>query len=93
MLAEQALLAGELGAAMPRCHLWLAQAFDALGRTAEAVTQARQGVAWVEAAAQRSVPAEFRDSFMRGNPIHRDLLAVASRLEARGASAGVRAGR
>ena len=90
--AEQALLAGDLGATMPQCHLWLAQALETLGRPAEAAIKAQQGVAWLAAAARRSVPAEFRDSFMRGNPVHRELLAVASRLDARSAAAtGVRA--
>lgn len=85
--AEQALLAGELGAAMPQCHLWLAQAWETLGRPAQAAIKAQQGAAWLAAAAQRSVPAEFRDSFMHGNPVHRDLQAAANRLGARGADA------
>lgn len=81
--AEQALLAGDLGAATPQCHLWLAQAWQTLGRPAQAAIKAQQGAAWLAAAAQRSVPAEFRDSFMHGNPVHHDLLAVANRFGAR----------
>ena len=78
--AEHALLAGTSGAAMPKCHLWLAQTLVALGRPAEAIIRAQLGVAWLAMAVQQSVPGEFHDSFMHGNPVHRDLLAIANGL-------------
>ena len=77
--AEQALLAGDIGAATALCGLWMAQALEGLGRAAEADSKAQQGAAWLTARAQQAVPAEFRDSFLHRNPTHRELMMRASR--------------
>jgi DNA-binding SARP family transcriptional activator len=74
-LATLELGKGELGAATPLCGLWLARALQCLGHTAEALQQAQSALTWLNERAQHSVPPEFRDSFLRRNPVHRDLLA------------------
>lgn len=76
----QAALAGaDLGAALPGCSLWLAQALQRLGREDEAVAIARHAAGWIQQRLADSVPPEFHDSFRRRNPVHRELLALASR--------------
>ena len=75
--AEQQMQAGDIGAVTPLCCLWLARALQRLDRPADALRQARQGSTWLTAHAQQSVPPEFRDSFVRRHPIHRELLALA----------------
>jgi DNA-binding SARP family transcriptional activator/tetratricopeptide (TPR) repeat protein len=59
--------------------LYAAQAYTAIGDTAAAGAAAQAGAAWVRARADDGVPAEFRDSFLHRQPIHRELLALASR--------------
>ena len=85
--ADRALLAGDIGAITPLCILWLTQALVSLGRSAEAAVKARDGAAWLLAAARESVPAEFRISFLDRNPIHRNLLDAAKRLGSNNATA------
>jgi len=73
--AEQVLATGDPGTGATLCSLWLAQVLQALGRPADAALRAGQGAARLMALAQRSVPAEFRDSFLHRHPVHRALLA------------------
>ena len=75
-----ALAAADLGAALPGCSLWLAQALQRLGREDEAVAIARHAAGWIQQRLADSVPPEFHDSFRRRNPVHRELLALARRL-------------
>ena len=65
------------GAASPLAALWLAQALRGLGDTAAAAMHARRAAAWLTERAQHAVPPEFRDSFVRRNPVHAALLAWA----------------
>ena len=74
-----ALAGADLGAALPGCSLWLAQALQRLGREDEAVAIARHAAGWIQQRLANSVPPEFHDSFRRRNPVHRELLALASR--------------
>ena len=74
-LATLELGQAELGAVTPLCLLWLARALQCLGDTAGAAQRAQSAAAWLTERAQHSVPHEFRDSFLRRNPVHRDLLA------------------
>ena len=74
-----ALSAVDLGAALPGCALWLAQALQRLGREDEAGVIARHAAGWIQQRLADSVPPEFHDSFRRRNPVHRELLALASR--------------
>jgi len=73
--AEHELEKGELGAWTPHCGLWLAKALQCAGRVDAADRHARSAAAWLTERAQSSVPPDFRDSFMRRNPVHRDVLA------------------
>ena len=75
-----ALSAVDLGAALPGCALWLAQALQRLGREDEAGVIARHAAGWIQQRLADSVPPEFHDSFRRRNPVHRELLALARRL-------------
>ena len=77
-LAEQALLQGDIGAVTPLCGLWLARALQCLGCPAEAALQSQRAAAWLTERAQQSVPVDFRDSFLRRNPVHCALIAWAS---------------
>jgi DNA-binding SARP family transcriptional activator len=63
---------------------WLqpARAALAAGEVQLARQWAEEGAAWLRATAQQHVPPEFRDSFLHRNPVNRDLLALASRLQA-----------
>ena len=74
-----ALAGADLGAALPGCSLWLAQALQRLGREDEAVAIARHAAGWIQQRLADSVPPEFHDSFRQRNPVHRELLALASR--------------
>ncbi|MGZ5185489.1 MAG: ATP-binding protein [Caldimonas sp.] len=72
--AGQALQQGDLGAMTPLCGLWLARAWQALDRPDQAASQTERAAAWLARHAHDSVPAEFRDSFLHRNPVHRELL-------------------
>jgi len=73
------LAAINLGAALPGCALWLAQALQRLGRDDQAAAIARHAADWIQQRLADSVPPEFHDSFCQRNPVHRELLALASR--------------
>lgn len=73
--AELALQQGGIGAATALCGLWLARALQALNRPEPAALRAQRAATWLAERAQDSVPSEFRESFLRRNPVHRDLLA------------------
>ncbi len=64
-----------------RAELWrnAALAFQAAGLAADAQAAVSTGRDWVLRVAQEQVPAEFRDGFLRRNPVNRDLLALAAR--------------
>lgn len=70
---ERALDAWPIGAAFPRCTLWLAHALRAAGREAEALARVERAAAWISARAEDAVPPEFRESFLQRNPTHRTL--------------------
>jgi DNA-binding SARP family transcriptional activator len=77
--AEVELEKGELGAWTPHSGLWLAKALQCANRVDAADRHARSAAAWLNERAQRTVPPGFRDSFMRRNPVHRDVLAWPTR--------------
>ena len=77
--AEVELKKGELGAWTPHSGLWLAKALQCAGRLDAADRHARSAAAWLNERAQRTVAPDFRDSFMRRNPVHRDVLAWPTR--------------
>jgi tetratricopeptide (TPR) repeat protein len=62
--------------------LCLAQAYTAAGRAAEARRAWERGVARLEHLEREHVPAEFRESFRRRNPVHWALLNAVSRTAA-----------
>ena len=70
----------DLGAMLPACALWLAQALHLLGRAAQAAAVAQQAAHWLVQRQAVAVPAEFHSSFRQRNPVHRELLALAHRL-------------
>ena len=76
-LADLALAQGEIGAVTPLCGLWLALALQRLGCPTESTLRAQRAAGWLMDRARQSVPAEFRDSFLRRNPVHAGLLALA----------------
>jgi DNA-binding SARP family transcriptional activator len=61
---------------------WLhcAQVFDAVGETAAAIAACTRAGAWIAAALEAEVAAEFRASFLERNPVNRDFRALAARL-------------
>ena len=69
---------GDSGAASPLAALWLAQALRSLGDAAAAAVQASRAAAWLTERSRNAVPPEFRDSFLRRNPVHAALLAWAA---------------
>jgi len=74
-LAERSIEQGDIGATTPVCGLWLARALKVSGRHDAAAAHALRAAAWLQKRAGDSVPAEFRDSFLRRNPVHAELLA------------------
>ena len=77
---QEALSHADLGAALPVCGLWLANALQCMGRPGEAADITQQAAAWIGERLAESVPSEFHDSFRLRNPVHRELLALAQRL-------------
>ncbi|MCE9660348.1 MAG: AAA family ATPase [Burkholderiales bacterium] len=73
--ARQALPREGMGVMTAACRLWLARALQALDRPEQAAQEARLGAAWLVERSVDSVPAEFRESFLHRNPVHRELLA------------------
>ena len=65
---------------LPELWLVVAQAMLALGREAEARRAVADGRAWVMTVHDAQVPAEFRDSFLRRNPVNHEILALAQSL-------------
>jgi tetratricopeptide (TPR) repeat protein len=80
--ARRALeLAGRVEASLRyRGEVWLmaALALRNAGHAAEAAATAHLGATWVRDTAEHQVDAEFRESFLRRNPVNRQLLALAS---------------
>jgi len=74
-LAALELQKGDIGTTTPLCRLWLARALLCAGRADEAAQQARSATAWLAERAQHSVPPEFRESFLRRNPVHAELMS------------------
>ena len=64
---------------LPEMWLVAARVFDAAGQPAGAARAACDGQNWVLETARAHVPAAFRDSFLRRNPVNRELLALAAR--------------
>ena len=83
-LAALALAERHQTTALLPAELWLhsARALEAAGERARAREVAATGRQWVEATAAEHVPKAFRDSFRHRNPINRDLLALAARVQA-----------
>jgi DNA-binding SARP family transcriptional activator/tetratricopeptide (TPR) repeat protein len=73
--AELALHQGEIGVVTPLCGLWLAMALQRLDCPADAALRAQRAAAWLGECAQQSVPAQFRESFLRRNPVHAAVLS------------------
>jgi hypothetical protein len=65
-------------------ELWLhcGRALAAAGDAAHAGEVISRGRDWLHATAAQEVPEPFRDSFLRRNPVNRELLALAARLAA-----------
>ena len=78
--AQSALPGADLGAALPACGLWLANALLCLGREREATAVSGHASGWIAQRVVDSVPAEFHESFRSRNPVHRDLLALVQQL-------------
>ena len=64
-----------------RAEVWwvAAQVFDAARLRARADAVLREGRDWVRGIAAEHVPAEFRESFLKRNPVNRALLEAAGR--------------
>jgi DNA-binding SARP family transcriptional activator len=74
--------------------LMLGRTYATAGRAEDAADAYARGAQWVVQTASDHVAPEFRDSFLRRNPIHRDLLAAAARDPSRaGQLAALRAAR
>lgn len=65
---------------LPEMWLVAAQVTVALGLDDDARRMLAEAMAWVTNVHDKNVPAAFRDSFLHRNPVNRDLLALASRL-------------
>ena len=61
---------------LPEMWLVAARTSTTLGRDAAARKAGAEGRAWVERAHDTQVPAEFRESFLRRNPVNSELLAL-----------------
>ena len=61
-------------------HMLLWQALAEAGQAGAAQQALREGVAWLQQQALPHVPPQFVESFMHRHPVHRRLLAAASRL-------------
>ena len=63
-------------------ELWLhaGNALAAVGESDSAAQVMRSGRAWLLDVAERHVPEHFRDTFLRRQPVHAELLAVAGRV-------------
>ena len=68
-------------ATVPQCALWLHRIFSDSGDRAEATRCLLAGKAWLQRAVDEDVPPEFRDSFLNRNPVHREVLTLATRLK------------
>jgi DNA-binding SARP family transcriptional activator len=66
-------------ATVPQCALWLYRSFGESGERAEASRCLLAGKAWLQRTVDEDVPPEFRDAFLSRNPIHRELLSLATR--------------
>jgi DNA-binding SARP family transcriptional activator len=81
-LAALALAAERQTTALLPAELWLqcGRAFVVAGDTARAADVVSRGHDWLRMTATEQVPEPFRDSFLRRNPMNRDLLALAAQL-------------
>jgi DNA-binding SARP family transcriptional activator len=73
-LAVTTIAQGELGAMTPVCLLWLARASRASGRPDAATDHAQRAARWLLERSVDAVPEGLRDSFLRRNPVHRELV-------------------
>jgi DNA-binding SARP family transcriptional activator len=78
-LAAEGLTPDRRDATVPQCALWLHRIFSESGERAEASRCLLAGKAWLQRASDEDVPPEFLDAFRNRNPIHRELLSLASR--------------
>jgi hypothetical protein len=67
-------------ATVPQCALWLQRIFSESGERAEAARCLSAGREWLQRAVDEDVPPEFRDSFLNRNPVHREVLSLATRV-------------
>ena len=67
-------------ATVPQCALWLQRIFSERGERAETARCLSAGKEWLQRAADEHVPPEFRDSFLNRNPVHREVLTLATRI-------------
>ena len=67
-------------AMVPQCALWLQRIFSESGERAEAARCLSAGKEWLQRAVDEDVPPEFLDSFLNRNPVHRELLTLATRI-------------
>ena len=81
-LAALALAGERQSSVVLPAELWLhcGRALAAAGDVAHAAEVVAQGREWLHRTAQEHVPEPFRDGFLRRNPAHRELLALAARL-------------
>lgn len=65
-----------------RAEVWwvAAQVFGAAGLHTRAQRELAEGREWVQRIASEHVPAEFRESFLKRNPVNRALLAASGRM-------------
>ncbi len=65
----------------PAEYWWIIfRALDAAGADHSALAALDRGVDWIRSTAQAHVAAEFRDSFLDRNPLHRTILTTATRM-------------
>lgn len=80
LLARELAEQGAFWLPVPEYWWGLHRAFEAAGDLPAASAALGAGRDWIVQTALPNVPAEFRESFMQRNPLHRELLAAANRL-------------
>jgi len=61
---------------LPEAWLVAGKVLSALGRATDAQRAVADGLAWVRQVHDQHVPGEYRDSFLRRNPVNRELQAL-----------------
>jgi hypothetical protein len=79
-MAAEWLTPDRRDATVPQCALWLQRIFSESGERAEAARCLSVGREWLQRAVDEHVPPEFRDSFLNRNPVHREVLTLATRI-------------